>query len=144
MVHNSSEALPIRAESPIRLVALGYDQMLVGLRSRVLRMSGYEVEEKFTMTEASESAQSDLIDALVICHSVPNEEKEQLVRAVRNTRKLMPIFCIRTHQYDPSPNNCISVDNSPVAILDSVREAVRAYKSARNEQHAAGALMHQQ
>jgi hypothetical protein len=131
MVHDSSEALPSVAMSTTRVVTFGYDRMLVELRSRVLRMSGYEVQETFTMAEASESAQLDLVDALVICHTVPNEEKEQLASAVRRTRKLMPILCIRAHQYDLIPRNCASVENSPVAILDSVREAVRVYKSPK-------------
>jgi hypothetical protein len=92
-------------------------------------MSGYEVEETFTMAEASKSVQSDLIDALVICHTVPIKEKKQLVSAVRKTRKLMPIFCICAHQHDLIPSDCASVENSPVAMLDSVREAIQAYKS---------------
>ncbi len=107
----------------------GYDRMLVELRSRVLCMSGYEVEEIFTMPEASESAQSDLIDVLVICHTVPIEQKEQLVSAVHRTRKLMPILCIRTHQNDLIPRDYAAAANSPVAILDAMRAAVRAYKS---------------
>jgi hypothetical protein len=94
-------------------------------------MSGYEVEETFTLEKASESAQSDLIDALVICHTVSEEEKEQLVSAVRRTRKLMPILCIRAHQHDLIPSDCAPVENSPIAMLDSVREAVRVYKSPK-------------
>ncbi|HEY3769638.1 MAG TPA: hypothetical protein VGN44_13275 [Candidatus Angelobacter sp.] len=111
--------------------SLCINRILVGLRSRVLRMSGYEVEETFTVEKASESAQSDLIDALVICHTVPEEEKEQLVSAVRKTRKLMPILCIRAHQHDLLPSDCVSVENSPVAMLDSVREAIQPYKAPK-------------
>lgn len=131
MVHSSSEALPSAATSTTRVLTFGYDRMLVDLRARVLRMSGYEVEEKFTLPEATASAQSDLIDALVICHTVPAEEREQLVCALRVTRKLMPILCILSNQYDVIPRSCISVENSPVTMLDSVRAAVRAYKSPK-------------
>lgn len=129
MGHHSSEALPSVAISTTRVVAFGYDRMLVGLRCRILRMSGYEVEETFTSAEAAEAVQSDLMDALIICHTVPSEERERLARMVRNRRKLMPILCIRAHQHDLIPSGCTSVDNSPVAILDAVQEAVRAYKS---------------
>jgi hypothetical protein len=131
MGYDSSEALPSVAINTTRVVAFGYDRMLVELRSRVLRMSGYQVEETFTMAEASESAQSDLIDALVICHTVPLDQKEKLVSAVRRTRKLMPILCIRTRQHDVMPSDCVSVENSPVAILDAMRDAVRLYKSPK-------------
>jgi hypothetical protein len=130
MVHNSSEALPIVATSTTRVLTFGYDRMLVDLRSRVLRMSGYEVEEKFTLPEASAAAQSDLIDAFVMCHTVPTEERKQLVRAIRMTRKLIPILCVRSNQCDVIPSSCVSVENSPVAMVDAVKAAVRAYKSS--------------
>ncbi len=128
MAHNSSEALPSVAISKTRVVAFGYDRLLVGLRSRVLRLSGYEVEETFSIAEASKSAQSDLIDALVICHTVPLDEKEQLVLAVRRTRKLMPILCVQAYQHDLIPDDCFSVENSPVGMLDAMREAIWVYK----------------
>ena len=131
MVHNSSEALPVVATSTTRVLTFGYDRMLVDLRSRVLRMAGYEVEEKFTLPEASVSAQSDLIDALIMCHTVPTEEREQLICVLRMTRKLMPILCIRANQYDVIPSSCVAVENSPVAMLDSVQAAIRAYKSPK-------------
>jgi hypothetical protein len=129
MVHNSSQALPSAATSTARVLTFGYDRMLVDLRSRVLRMAGYEVEEKFTLPEASATAQSDLIDAFVMCHTVPTEEREQLVQALRVTRKLMPILCIRSNQYDVMPSSCVAIENSPVAMVDAVRTSVRAYKS---------------
>lgn len=142
MFRDSSEALPGAAMSATRVVAFGYDHLLVGLRSRVLRMSGYEVEEIFTLAEASNSAQSDLIDALIICHTVPSEEKERLVRTIRSTRKLMPILCIRAHHDDLIPNDCASVENSPVAILDTMREVMRVYKLPKTSSIQASKLMH--
>ncbi len=132
MIRDLSEALPGVAMSTTRVVAFGYDPKLMGLRSSVLRMTGYEVEETFDKAQASELAQSDLTDALVICHTVPKEEKEQLVSAVRRTRRLMPILCICAHQYDLVPTECASVENSPVALLDAIQEAVRMYKSPKN------------
>jgi DNA-binding NtrC family response regulator len=131
MLHESSEALPSVATSTTRVVSFGYDRQLNGLRSRVLRMAGYEVEETFTMAEATELSQSDLIDALVICHTVPNEEREQLVGAVRRTRKLMPILCVHTHKYDAMIASSVAVENSPIAMLDALKAAIRAYKSPK-------------
>jgi hypothetical protein len=112
-----------------RVLMFGYDHLLVGLRARVLRSSGYDVEETFTLEEAREQAQSDAIDLLVICHSVPHEEIEKLVTAVRKTRKLMPILCMRTHQFGFAPPTCVSVENSPTAILHALKDAIEEYAS---------------
>jgi DNA-binding response OmpR family regulator len=94
-----SQALPVPAMSTTRVLAFGYDRTLVGVRTSVLRHSGYHVEETFSVTEALKRAQSDSIDAILICHSVPDNGVEKLVTAVRKTRALMPILCMRTHPF---------------------------------------------
>jgi DNA-binding NtrC family response regulator len=128
MIHEA-KASPDSGTGVTRILAFGYDRMLVGLRSSVLRMSGYEVEETFTLAEASELAQSDLIDALVICHSVPEVEREKLVASVRKKRTLMPIICVRGYQFDAAPGTCVSVDNSPTEMVKAVKHAIREYKT---------------
>lgn len=129
MTHSFPEALPVPSIRMARVLAFGYDRMLVALRTSVLRKSGYNVEETFNVEEALERAQSDAIDALLICHSVPDDEIEKLVTAVRETRKLMPVLCMRTHQYGFAPPTCVSVENSPIAILHELKAAIEEYSS---------------
>lgn len=126
MVNPSAEALP---KTVTRILVVGYDRLLNGLRSKVLRMSEYEVEEAFTVTEALQRAQSDSIDAVVVCHTVPENEKKTLVATVRKTRTLMPIFCVAGREYDSVPVSCVCVANSPIELLDAVKAGVQRYKS---------------
>jgi CheY-like chemotaxis protein len=126
--NNFSPDLPVPAISATRVLAFIYDRMLVAVRTSVLRHSGYEVEETFSGTEALARAKSDSIDALLICHSVPDSEIQKLVAVVRQTRLRMPILCIRTHQYGFAPRSCVPVDNSPAAILRALQAAVQSYK----------------
>jgi len=126
--NNFSPDLPVPAISAIRVLAFGYDRMLVAVRTSVLRQSGYEVEEAFSLIEALPRAQSDSIDAILICHSVPDGEIGKLAAVVRQTRLRMPILCIRTHQYGFAPRSCVPVDNTPAAILRALQAAVQSYK----------------
>ena len=131
MVFNSfSQALPVPAMRTTRVLAFGYDRILVGVRTSVLRHSGYQVEETFSLAEALTRAQSDSIDAILICHSVPDNGVERLVTAVRKTRALMPILCMRTHPYGFAPRTCVSVENTPIAILNALKAAIEGCKSA--------------
>jgi DNA-binding NtrC family response regulator len=131
MAHSSCEALSSAAMDTTWILAFGQDRTLVRLRSEVLRMAGYQVDETFTLIDASESAKSDRIDALVICHTVANEERKKLIGAVRQTRRLMPIICICSYPYDTVPSSCVFVENSPITLLDSVQKAIRMYKSPK-------------
>jgi CheY-like chemotaxis protein len=126
--NNFSPDLPVPAISAIRVLAFGYDRMLVAVRTSVLRHSGYEVEETVSGTEALARAKSDSIDALLICHSVPDSEIQKLVAVVRQTRLRMPILCMRTHQYGFAPRSCVPVGNTPAAILRALQAAVQSYK----------------
>ena len=128
MSSNFSPHLPAPGMGAIRVLAFGYDRLLVALRASVLRRSGYEVEETFSATEALARVQSDSIDALLICHSVPDSEIQKLVAIVRQTRVLMPILCMRTHQFGFAPRSCVPVENTPAAILSALHAAVQSYK----------------
>ena len=129
MTNSISKTPSLPDISTKRVLAFGYDRLLVGLRSAVLRNSGYDVEETFTLKEAVERAQSDSIDSIVICHSVPDDEIEKLVTSVRETRKLMPILCMHTHQHGFAPPTCVSVETSPIAILHALKAAIEEYSS---------------
>lgn len=130
MVSNSfSQALPVPAMRTTRVLAFGYDRILAGVRAQVLRHSGYQVEEAFSVAEALTRAQSDSIDAILICHGVPADGVERLVTAVRKTRALMPILCMRTHPYGFAHRTCVSVENTPIAILNALKAAIEGYTS---------------
>jgi CheY-like chemotaxis protein len=122
-----SQALPVPAMSTTRVLAFGYDLILAGVRTSVLRHWGYHVEETFSLPEALKRAQSDSIDVILICHSVPDNGIEKLVTAVRKTRALMPILCMRTHPYGFAPRTCVLVENTPIAILNALKVALEGY-----------------
>jgi hypothetical protein len=50
---------------------VGYDPDLMIVRILILRRAGYVVEEVYERIAALSRAQSDSVDLLLICHTVP-------------------------------------------------------------------------
>ena len=104
------------------LLSFGYDKIVLLTRSMVLRGAGYTVEEVYRWHDAFSRAQSDLVDALLLCHTVPAAEQRSLITGIRAKRALLPIFCVvRQSVFDPATEGCIAVDPSPEELLEGLR-----------------------
>ena len=54
-----------------RILHIGCDDTLMEMRSRVLTSAGYVVEASDSVNKAIYLIESDLIDAVLICHRFP-------------------------------------------------------------------------
>jgi len=88
----------------------------------VLRQAGYVVHEAYSLPEALKEALPDCIDVVLICHSVPRDNAEHLISALRAVRKSLPIVCV-TLQGFQALEDCIAVANSPSELLNAVLRA---------------------
>jgi DNA-binding response OmpR family regulator len=103
---------------------MGYDSDLMIVRTLILRRAGYMVEEVHEGTAALSGAQCDSVDALLICHTVPESETRWLITNVREKRKLMPILCLTLEIHELSNDGCIGVENRPEELLNALRRAI--------------------
>jgi CheY-like chemotaxis protein len=110
---------------PTRILHVGYDDSLIALRSRILSRAGYAVEESDSVNKAIYLVESDLIDAVLICHTVPKIEQQLLVTAVKAKRRLLPVLCLRGYSYESNIKECTVIDNDPAALLNAVRLATK-------------------
>jgi DNA-binding response OmpR family regulator len=106
-----------------RIAHVGHDRVLMKRRSTTLRDAGFSVDEAYTLGTALNSAEA--VDALLICHTLPNPDKARLVSAVRYDRGAMPIICVNSYQSEVQPEGCIGVENIPLAILDAIASATQ-------------------
>jgi len=122
------------------LLSFGYDKIVLLTRSMVLRGAGYTVEEVYRWHEAFSRAQSDFIDALLLCHTVPAAEQKSMITGIRAKRALLPIFCVvRESVFDPVTEGCIAVDPSPEELLEGLRAALyRAVPRKASGHHSTG------
>jgi DNA-binding response OmpR family regulator len=112
------------------LLSFGYDKMMLLTRSMVLRTAGYKVEEVSHWHDAFSRAQADVIDAMVLCHTVPLREQESLLTAIRAIRRLLPVFCV-VHQVvlDTCIEGCIAIDSDPEELLSGLQSALRQVRT---------------
>jgi CheY-like chemotaxis protein len=108
---------------PPRILHIGYDDTLIAMRTHVLSSAGYTVEESDSLNRAIYLLESDLIDAVLICHTVPRSDQQLLVMAAKAKRRLLPVLFLRVYANERSTEDRIVVDNDPVALLNAVRLA---------------------
>ena len=107
------------------LLSFGYDKIMLLTRSMVLRRAGFDVEEVCRWYDAFNRAQADVVDALLLCHTVPVEEQISLIKRIRANRRLLPIFCVvRESYFDPSAEGCIPIDSAPEDLVAGLRAAL--------------------
>jgi DNA-binding response OmpR family regulator len=109
--------------TPLHILSVGANPILMSSRTLILRSAGYLVEEAYTVDKAINLVEADSIDAMLICHTIPKDDQKVLIAVVRDKRKLMPVLCIRSSAYETAPRTCVAVDNEPEALLNTLKLA---------------------
>jgi len=93
------------------------------------------LEEAYSPAEVLRLVRNDLVDLVVICHTVPLKEEEQLIAALREVRELLPVICIAASEYEVGQDvrtDCVNVQNSPVPLIHAVRSIMIRDALGRN------------
>ena len=113
-----------------RILSVGHDQHLLSLRSMVLETAGFAVIEAYSVSDALRLAQSDAVDLVLLCHTVPKSEQQRLLVAIRQRRRLMPVLCVLAHDF-VMPAEGSGARSAPQMLLDALRQAALHYSSYR-------------
>jgi len=105
------------------LLSVGYDPLLMRTRSFVLRQAGFTVDEAYNLNGALGLLKSDSIDAVLLCHTVPNDKQRRFISAARRERRLLPIICIKAQDHEGQQPDCVSVRSDPDELLAAVKLA---------------------
>jgi len=97
----------------------------------VLENAGFDVIEAYSVTDALRLGQSDAVDLVLICHTVPKPEQKRLIGAIRERRRLMPVLCVIAHDFAMAADSSTITDNAPQLLLDALHKAVVNYSSYR-------------
>jgi CheY-like chemotaxis protein len=104
------------------ILCVGYEPRLLETRSMILRQAGYVVHEATILEMALSKMESDSIDGLLICNSIPRKQQEWFVTQVINKRRLLPILCIENHPYEHCARGCTGVDGEPGSLLTALSQ----------------------
>jgi DNA-binding response OmpR family regulator len=106
------------------ILCVGYEPSLLETRSMILRQAGYVVQEASILAVALSSMESDSIDGVLICNSIPRKQQEWFVTQVTNKRRMLPILCVKNHLFEQCVKGCTGVDGEPNALLAALGRAI--------------------
>ena len=76
------------------LLSVGLDPLLMRTRTSVLGNAGYSVMPSFTSRDAFQIFTSHDIDLVILCHTIPEQEKTKLITSMKERNKRTPIISI--------------------------------------------------
>lgn len=83
----------------VHILAVGLDPMVLSSRCSVLRSAGYLVRSASSIDGAIEELDRDF-DLVLLCHSIPVQDRDRLINAIRSTNSQIPIYLVA-----PASNN---------------------------------------
>ena len=114
-----------------RILSIGHDHHLLSLRSMLLRRTGFDVIEAYSTSDALRLAQSDAVDIMLVCHTLPKQEQRGIISAVRKYRRIMPILCVIANNFVMPAEERNPTGSNPQQLLDGLHKAVMNYSTYR-------------
>jgi CheY-like chemotaxis protein len=115
-----------------RILSVGHDHHLLSLRSQILRHEGFDVIEAYSASDALRLAQSDAVDLVLVCHTLPRQEQRSLISAIRKHRRLIPILCVIANNFVlPADTARATAERHPQQLLEGLHRAVMNYSTYR-------------
>lgn len=104
------------------VLAVGYDPLLLDTRSRVLQNAGYTVVSARSLRQALTQFHEGDFDLVVLCHSIPEEDRRQFACLIREHSSCTPIVFVSSGlgQYDRTAD--LTTENNPDDFISALRE----------------------
>jgi DNA-binding response OmpR family regulator len=107
--------------SPALLLTVGLDSQLLDTRRMVLQTAGYIVVTAGSIKEAFHLCLNHDFDLVVLCHSIPERDRDGLTCMIRASGSLTPVVAITklSGQHDVFANATLDAD--PPKLLIGIR-----------------------
>lgn len=121
---------------PLALIlAVGQDSELLDTRSYILRSAGYEVDSVMSTDQAIQRFKNGDFDLVLLCHSIPVEEREWIRATVHASSPRTPVVSIASvfwvFSEHPDLAADMTINGAPEKLLrgisDVLAEASAAY-----------------
>jgi DNA-binding response OmpR family regulator len=108
------------------ILSVGLDPSLMKTRTTLLANAGYSVLPSFTIRDAFQIFTSHDIDMVILCHTIPKEDKIQLIASIRERNKRTPVISLHADgepKDEPVDRYVHSLDG-PEAFLSCVAQVL--------------------
>lgn len=116
------------------VLAVGYDPLLLETRSRVLQSAGYTVTSVRSLKQAVSQFREGDFDLFVLCHSVPEEDRQRFVSLIRGHASRTPIVFVSAAPGQLDPSADVTVENDPNDLVSGLREVLRGHRERLDDQ----------
>jgi CheY-like chemotaxis protein len=107
------------------ILAVGHDPLLSETRSSILRAAGYLVESASSIGQAIDLFRDGDFDLVVLCHSIPAQERDLFLRLIRAYGSSVPIVCIAPiSDRHPETSADFIIEGRPMGLLCGVETAL--------------------
>jgi CheY-like chemotaxis protein len=102
------------------ILSVGRDAALLSTRDLLLQSAGYIVESSCSIEEATDRFRTGDFDLVILCHSIPERERQRLVQVIRDYGSATPVVFVSPYSGNPDRFSDLSIDNCPGDLLSTV------------------------
>jgi CheY-like chemotaxis protein len=106
------------------VLSVGLDPELLGSRNVVLQSVGYTVVRAYSLNAAMDCFQTFDFDAILLCQSIPANEKDRLTSWIRATGSRIPVVSVSSNLRQGDPFADATVDSDPEILLKGMSEVL--------------------
>ena len=107
------------------ILSAGRDRPLLFTRNRVLEEAGYSVTSTFTAADTVEKFFAGDFDVVILCHSIPIEERERIAKLVRMHSPSTPVVVLADMPTRRFEFGDLTVDSDAASLLQAVPVALQ-------------------
>jgi DNA-binding NarL/FixJ family response regulator len=116
-------AVLMETSRKFRVMSFGYNRMLLTIRALLLRNARYQVVNTCSQQTVLTQLESRVFQLLIICHTVPAEEQEFLIRAVHTHWPELRVVCLSPVPALSRPDRCMAASTAP-EFLEDIRRVL--------------------
>lgn len=109
----------------IVVLSVSTDPPLLKTRSLLLRNAGYTVVEQLSVKAAASDFLSGDFDAVLLCHSIAEEQRAGLIGLVRGRSPSTRIVLISDRLGESDPRVDATAESDPEALLENLATLLR-------------------
>ena len=99
------------------ILSVGLDHKLLDRRNRVLQSAGNIVVTAFSTKEAVARLQDGDFDLVLLCRSIPAQERESLTIWIRASGSRIPVVLVSGNTCERDARSDVTVVSDPKALL---------------------------
>ena len=116
--------------STMRILSVSYDELLLRMRHMILENEGYAVVSTHGFDQSLEQSRRGGFDLFVLGHSIPNQDKRQLVETFRRECAAPIISLTRGASEQRVDGADFHIDPDPEPLLNLISEIAKQNRAS--------------